>query len=224
MATAGSYAKLTSLCIASMAQPVGRKFQGIPAPTLLANAYPPSSFMIPAMSRNTILLVTALLILTSCTGAPESEPAGAAAPVAADPGFTLPEGFTATLFAEGLTTPRHIVVNDNGDVYVTLRSGQAKFRSTDEPGGVAALRDTDGDGVADTTEIFGTPDIDTGLAIHDGYIYYSSMTTIYASALGDDLVPTEAAEVVIGEIPVSGSGHRTKPITFDTDGNPDLRE
>ena len=59
---------------------------------------------------------------------------------------TLPAGFTATLFTEGLATPRHIAVRDNGDVYVTLRTGQAKIRPSDEPGGIVALRDTNGDG------------------------------------------------------------------------------
>ena len=134
-------------------------------------------------------------------------------------GFTLPPGFTATLFADGLATPRHIAVAANGDVYVTLRSGQAKFRATDEPGGVAALRDTDGDGLADRRETFGTPDIDTGLALRDGYLYYSSMTTVYASRPGDDLVPSAPAEVVAADMPQSASGHRSKALTVDGNGN-----
>lgn len=131
---------------------------------------------------------------------------------------TLPNGFVASVFVEGLLTPRHIAVRDNGDVYVTLRSGQAKIRPTDEPGGIAALRDTNGDGVADDVRTFGTPDIDTGLAMYEGHLYYSSTTTIYAVALGNDLVPSAPAEVVVGGIPESGSGHRTKPITFDASG------
>lgn len=168
------------------------------------------------MSRNHMLLLTTVVMFTGCTGSPETE---SVPTVIAASGMTLPAGFTATLFAEGLPTPRHIAVNDNGDVYVTLRSGQAKFRATDEEGGVAALRDTDGDGVADLTRIFGTPDIDTGLAIHDGYLYYASMTTIYAVRLGDDLVPSATVEVVIEQMPQSANGHRTKPITIDNDGN-----
>ena len=90
------------------------------------------------MTRDLILPLTALIVFAGCTDSPGLEPAADSAP-----GMTLPAGFTATLFAEGLATPRHIAVNDNGDVYVALRSGQAKFRATDEPGGVAALRDTD---------------------------------------------------------------------------------
>jgi len=132
---------------------------------------------------------------------------------------TVPPGFTVTLFAEGLATPRHIAVRSNGDVYVSLRSGQAKFRPTDEPGGIAALRDTNGDGVADVQARFGSPDIDTGLAIRGDELYYASTTTIYAVALGDDLVPTAAPTVVVAELPESGSGHRSKPITFDDAGH-----
>jgi glucose/arabinose dehydrogenase len=132
---------------------------------------------------------------------------------------TLPPGFSATLFAEGLATPRHIAVRSNGDVYVSLRSGQAKFRPTDEPGGVAALRDTNGDGVADLVRRFGSADIDTGLAIRDDRLYYSSTTTIYSVALGDELVPTAEPEIVVAEMPESGNGHRSKPITFDRAGH-----
>lgn len=134
-------------------------------------------------------------------------------------GFTLPQGFTATLFAEGFDVPRHVAVNDNGDVYVALRSGQARFAQTDEPGGVAALRDSDGDGVADITRRFGPADIDTGLAISDGHLYAASMTTIYAYPLTGELVPSGEPEIVVAELPLSGSGHRTKPITFDNAGH-----
>lgn len=132
---------------------------------------------------------------------------------------TLPPGFTATVFAEGLPTPRHIAVSGNGDVYVTLRSGQAKFQPTDEPGGVAALRDSDGDGVADVSRVFGSADIDTGLAISDSHLYFSSMTTIFAVALDEHLVPDAAPEVVVTELPESCCGHRSKPIALDDDGN-----
>ena len=81
------------------------------------------------MKRNRILVWAASLILTGCAGSPETEteeaPGAAAATEAS--GITLPAGFTAELFAAGLPTPRHIAVNGNGDVYVTLRSGQAKI-------------------------------------------------------------------------------------------------
>lgn len=160
------------------------------------------------------------LALTACGGsADRAAPPNAAAPDTTASGISLPPGFSATLFAEGLPTPRHIVVRGNGDVYVTLRSGQAKFQATEDPGGITALRDTDGDGVADITRMFGRPDIDTGLALRDGYLYFSSMTAIYAVRLGDELVPTAPTEVVVDQMPRSANGHRTKPITFDNAGN-----
>jgi glucose/arabinose dehydrogenase len=132
---------------------------------------------------------------------------------------SLPPGFSATLFVEGLITPRHIAVSDNGDVYVTIRSGQAKFQSSDDPGGVVALRDIDGDGRADSLDRFGTPDIDTGLALANGTLYFSSMTEIFAVPLGSELLPPAAAEVVVAAMPESCCGHRSKPITIDGDGN-----
>jgi glucose/arabinose dehydrogenase len=159
-----------------------------------------------------ILIVAVLGLIARAALAQGSTPHPLAEP-------SLPDGFAVTLFASGLATPRHIVVRDNGDVFVTLRSGQAKIRPSDEAGGITALRDTNGDGVADIGRTFGTPDIDTGLAIHDGQLFYSSTTTIYAVALGADLVPTAAPEIVVAEMPESGSGHRTKPITFDDAGH-----
>lgn len=168
---------------------------------------------VPMKTLKIVWLPAAAAVLMGC-----GRPAGTGGAVDTA-GLTLPVGFTATLFAEGLPTPRHVAVAANGDVYVALRSGQAKFRATPEPGGVAALRDVDGDGVADRTETFGRADTDTGLAIHNGYVYYSSMTAIYAVALGDDLVPSGPPEVVVGQMPQSASGHRSKPITFDGDGH-----
>lgn len=53
-------------------------------------------------------------------------------------GLTLPAGFCAFIVAEKLTTPRHLVVMPNGDLFVSSSRG-----------GVIALRDTTGDGKAD---------------------------------------------------------------------------
>jgi glucose/arabinose dehydrogenase len=161
------------------------------------------------------LLTTLACALAACGGAPDEQAPAAAA----DIGIVLPEGFTATVFADGLTAPRHIAVNANGDVYVTQRSGQGQLEPTAQSGGVAALRDTDGDGVADRIERFGRSDADTGMAIHNGKLYYSSMTAIYAVPLGPDLVPTGPTEVVVADMPQSSGGHQSKPVTFDAEGH-----
>jgi len=62
---------------------------------------------------------------------------------AADVSLTLPEGFTATVVQEGLGTGRHLVVAQNGDVYLAGRNG------------LVAMRDSDGNGTLDRTEPFG---------------------------------------------------------------------
>lgn len=60
-------------------------------------------------------------------------------------GLWLPEGFEAVVVAESIGRARHLVVNENGDVYVMLRNS--------EPVAVMALRDTTGDGKADLVNI-----------------------------------------------------------------------
>lgn len=160
------------------------------------------------MQTHTAVFALTITSLAACGGSGQDvqSPAGGV-------GIALPAGFTATIFADGLPTPRHIAVNGNGDVYVTLRGGQQT------EGGIAALRDTNGDGVRDITRTFGRPDADTGIAIENGVLYYSSTTAIYAIALGDDLVPTGQTETVVMDMPPSSGGHQSKPITFDNEGH-----
>src|SRR6185503_6661811 len=64
-------------------------------------------------------------------------------------GLKLPAGFCASLFADSLSAPRHMVVAPNGDVIVALRSTQK------DTGGVVILRDSDHDGRADRRTRFG---------------------------------------------------------------------
>lgn len=132
-------------------------------------------------------------------------------------GIVLPAGFTATVFADGLDRPRHIAVRDNGDVFVTLRSGGGQAAAGQ--GHVVALRDGDGDGRADRVERFGRADADTGIAIYGDHLYYASTMAVYAVPLGSDLVPVGDAELVADGFLDSGGGHSAKPITFDDAGH-----
>jgi glucose/arabinose dehydrogenase len=155
----------------------------------------------------------------SSSDAAARAPAAGASAAAVDNSIELPAGFTATIFADNLDRPRHIAVRDNGDVYIALRSGRQQIAPEDTEGGVAALRDTNADGVADVIERFGRGDVDTGLAIHDGYVYFSSSTAVYAMKLGDGLVPGGEPELVVGGFADSGGGHTAKPMTFDGEGH-----
>jgi len=165
-----------------------------------------------------ILITSAGAALAACGGS-EATGSDASAPAAEEPGIELPPGFTATIFADRLDRPRHIAVRANGDVYVALRSGRQQIVPEDSEGGVVGLRDTNGDGRADVTERFGRGDVDTGLAIFNDTLYFSSATAVYALPLGGELKPAGEPELVVGGFAESGGGHTAKPITFDAEGH-----
>src|SRR6266852_5906455 len=79
------------------------------------------------------------------------------APVPRPPGCTaglqLPDGFCATVFAEGASGARHIVIAPNGDVFVNTEPSRGRratsgASSASSSGAILALRDTNGDGKA----------------------------------------------------------------------------
>jgi len=111
---------------------------------------------------------------------------------------------------------RHIAVNENGDIYVKLRV------STPNGEANAALRDTDGDGKADSVVYWGkyqSGQYGTAMRIHNGYVYYSSELFVFRSKLipGTLLPDTKIDTVVIDDGPPHE--HITKPIAFDGKGH-----
>ncbi len=170
-----------------------------------------------------IPLLTALLILGCGDPAAVDEPTGASdgtAQIVCVPdngGITLPEGFCATLVVDSLGPARHIAVAPNGDVYVKTRS---------EEGGIAALRDTTGDFRADVIERFsnmtemGTGILwETGVAVHDGYLWASNKEAVYRWPMPEDgaLVPECDPEIVVSGFPEQQS-HASKSFAFDENG------
>lgn len=129
-------------------------------------------------------------------------------------GVKLPPGFRATVFADGLGTGRHIIVRENGDVYVSLRQ-----KNDARGGGIVALRDRDSDGVADETRYFGDV-AGTGIDLHRNYLYFGEPERIvrFQFESADELVPSGRMEVVVSGFPAQ-RGHEAKPITFDRRGN-----
>lgn len=135
-------------------------------------------------------------------------------------GLFLPGGFGALVVADSTGHARHVAVNHNGDIYVKLSS------SDKAGGGNIALRDTTGDGKADIIVKFGGFDekrasYGTGMVIHDGYLYFSSATTLYRNKLQPgELVPKSRTEVVLTDDHEHGiHWHITKPVAFDNKGN-----
>jgi glucose/arabinose dehydrogenase len=170
-----------------------------------------------------------LALVLACAGAAGSVTLNSQAPAKAglpacdanNGGLTLPAGFCALVVHQGgIGEGRHIVVNDNGDIYVILRRGARP--SPTEPfssGGIVGLRDTNGDGKVDVvSEKFGTVG-GTGLELRNGYLYYAAITHIGRFKLTPgELKPAGPAEIIVDGFPVGG-GHAEKDIAFDNAGN-----
>lgn len=130
-----------------------------------------------------------------------------------DSTIQLPTGFKAIVVADDLAgRARHLAVNTNGDIYVQmpeLSSGK----------GLAALRDTTGDGHADIVEYFGDH-TGTGIAIEENYLYCTSDEAVYRYDLKPgQLLPDEASKVMlIGGFPKQNE-HASKTIALDGQGN-----
>jgi glucose/arabinose dehydrogenase len=110
----------------------------------------------------------------------------------------LPSGFCATVFAEGISGARHLVVAPNGDVFVNTEGTSS---------GVVALRDTDRDGKSDMQQRFGAGG-GTGIALADNYLYATSGNSIvrYRVASGS-LTPSGNPDTIVTGLPMSGSHH-----------------
>ncbi len=176
----------------------------------------------------TLLLLTALFSVGGCSNS--LDPAQQQSIVglstldkkstAADPelcapdngGLTLPNGFCAVIVASNLGRARHMAVSANGDLYVAIDNGPGAV-----VGGIMALRDTDGDAVADEQVKFGDNGAN-GIDIGGGFLYFSPNDRIIRYALDDeDLVPPGPAQVVVSGLPIGGD-HPRKTVVLDAVG------
>jgi len=127
-------------------------------------------------------------------------------------GLQLPDGFCATVFAEGASGARHIVVAPNGDVFVNTDAARARRTpsGTSTPattGGIIALRDTNGDGKADLQERFGVGG-GTGIALAGNLLYATVGNSIVRYHLGSgSLTPSGNPDTIVTGLPMTGSHH-----------------
>ena len=151
--------------------------------------------------------VLLLALLGACT-AEQSEPQLACEQ--SHDGLTVPDGFCVVVAADSVGRARHLAVRENGDIYVALRS-------KNHEGGIAALRDINGDGRSDSVAYFGDL-TGTGIELRGDWLYFGSDTMIVRYALQEGaLLPTTPAEVIVEGFHDQPS-HASKPFTFDGQG------
>ncbi len=152
--------------------------------------------------------------IASCSSSPTETTQDTPVALSADAdngSIVLPQGFAALLVADNLGKARHLVVRDNGDVYV-------KLKDTEDGGGVVALRDTTGDGRADVKEYF-TDMAGSGIDIYNDYLYFSTDTSVYRVKLDEEaLVPMAQPELVVGDF-LAQPQHAAKSFAFDDNGH-----
>ena len=177
-----------------------------------------------------LILVATIAALVACRGGERRPPA--AGTVASDTtrsarrerGLTLPDGFTATIFADRIGLTRHLAAAPNGDLYAnSWRSPYDSSRPVPEGGFLVALRDTNHDGTADVIRRFGPTGPGTaggtGIGIHAGALYAEAGPAILRWQLpADGLAPTGAPDTVVKDMPVDG-GHPMHPFVIDGEGN-----
>ncbi len=149
------------------------------------------------------------LALAACLLAAGLAPAARAAPAACDSGLILPEGFCATVFADGLGVARHLVVDAEGRVYVALQQRE-------RGGGIVMLQDKDGDGRADEVRRFGDSG-GTGIALAGSWLYFATETAVLRYPMKDGL-PAGAPQTVVGGFPQQDE-HAAKSIALDGAGH-----
>ncbi len=119
----------------------------------------------------------------------------------------LPPGFQANVFAQGLDGPRFMAIGPDGALYVADRGN----------GRVAALRDADGDGVADEIRTFAA-DLDAphSLAFFEGAWYVGVPTGVVRLEDSDGDGLADSRQTIVDDYPTGG--HNTRTVAFLPDG------
>lgn len=120
-----------------------------------------------------------------------------------------PPGFTVGLYASGVSGARKLVVAADGTVIV------ARSRA----GKVTALRDTNGDGIADQSSDI-TPALNRphGLTFRDGALWIADQERVYRLGWADGHPTTPLEAMSVRGIFGGTGGHWTRNIAFSRDG------
>ncbi|AMY06868.1 putative membrane-bound dehydrogenase domain protein [Luteitalea pratensis] len=156
-----------------------------------------------------ITVVASVLIVVAAIAALYAQQPKSSPPVLRLDTIKLPEGFTISIWAQGVNNARQMAVGSKGTVFVgSLQAGL-----------VHAVVDTDGDHKADKTYVIakglGQP---SGVAFKDGALYVADISKIYRFDDIEAHLATPPKPVLItSEYPTEGH-HGWKFIAFGPDG------
>ena len=121
--------------------------------------------------------------------------------------LVVPAGYVASVFADGLATPRFMAVAPDGTLVVAERGADR----------IVALPDRDGDGVADeTVEVGKGFEGAHSIAFEgDGSLLVAGETTLFRIELGPDLRERSRSVVLDG---LTTGGHSTRTVAVLPDG------
>jgi glucose/arabinose dehydrogenase len=120
----------------------------------------------------------------------------------------VPAGFEVNIFAEGLNGPRFMAVGPDGVLYVADRANDR----------VVALPDADGDGVADTIQVFASGlDNPHSIVYHEGRWYVGVTTGVMELVDVDGDMVSDQRNFLVETLPVGGQ-HSTRTVEFLPDG------
>jgi glucose/arabinose dehydrogenase len=124
--------------------------------------------------------------------------------------ITVPPGFRANVFAKDLDNPRWLQVAPNGDVFV---AGAGK---------VTVLRDSDGDGIAETRASF-VSELDSphGMAFRAGSFFVADTAGVWRLDYHDGQLKAEGKKVQITPPGAFGTpgGHSSRTLVFHPNGD-----
>lgn len=128
-------------------------------------------------------------------------------PLPPDAAPTVPDGFTVTRFAEGLTHARWLTVAPNGDVLL----------AEPKAGHITLLRDADGDGRAELKQTFAEGFNEPhGLAVHDGSLWVADVDAVWRVAWTPGQTRGgERTNVTLPNALGDGNGHSTRILALD---------
>jgi glucose/arabinose dehydrogenase len=151
------------------------------------------------------------LFLALASGAAQAQ--GSRAQCATDnAGIKVPDGFCVQIVADSVGPARHLTVAPNGDIFVALRN------TNRDRGGVLALRDANGDGVAELTRRFGAAG-GSEIRYHDGFLYFSTDSAIIRWRLpAGAMEPTTPPDTVVSGLLAERGHHAAKTFAIDADG------